>query len=82
MEIIRIGSRFPVLLPQRITEELCTMLSRYHPVWLNTHFNHPKEITPESAAAVDRLLRHGIPVGNQTVLLRGINDDVPTMQPS
>ncbi|MEK2492074.1 arginine 2,3-aminomutase [Kitasatospora purpeofusca] len=80
VEIIRIGSRFPVLLPQRITEELCTMLSRYHPVWLNTHFNHPKEITPESAAAVDRLLRHGIPVGNQTVLLRGINDDVPTMR--
>ncbi|MGK5632081.1 arginine 2,3-aminomutase [Streptomyces sp. URMC 123] len=80
VEIIRIGSRFPVLLPQRITPELCAMLERYHPVWLNTHFNHPKEITPESAAAVDRLLRHGIPVGNQTVLLRGVNDDVTTMR--
>lgn len=80
VEIIRIGSRFPVLLPQRITEDLCSMLARYHPVWLNTHFNHPKEITAESAAAVDRLLRHGIPVGNQTVLLRGINDDVATMR--
>lgn len=80
VEIIRIGSRFPVLLPQRVTDELCEMLARHHPVWLNTHFNHPKEITPESAAAVDRLLRHGIPVGNQTVLLRGVNDDVATMR--
>ncbi len=80
VEIIRIGSRFPVLLPQRITDGLCEMLDRYQPVWLNTHFNHPKEITEESAAAVDRLLRHGIPVGNQTVLLRGINDDVATMR--
>ncbi|MCA6091276.1 arginine 2,3-aminomutase [Streptomyces sp. SCA3-4] len=80
VEIIRIGSRFPVLLPQRITDGLCAMLARHHPVWLNTHFNHPKEITAESAAAVDRLLRHGIPVGNQTVLLRGINDDVTTMR--
>ncbi|MFJ8164908.1 arginine 2,3-aminomutase [Streptomyces sp. NPDC096136] len=80
VEIIRIGSRFPVLLPQRITEDLCSMLARYHPVWLNTHFNHPKEITPDAAAAVDRLLRHGIPVGNQTVLLRGINDDVAVMR--
>jgi lysine 2,3-aminomutase len=80
VEIIRIGSRFPVLLPQRITDNLCEMLERYHPVWLNTHFNHAKEITAESAAAVDRLLRHGIPVGNQTVLLRGINDDVDTMR--
>ncbi|GHG54063.1 arginine 2,3-aminomutase [Streptomyces griseocarneus] len=80
VEIIRIGSRFPVLLPQRITDDLCAMLGRHHPVWLNTHFNHPKEITEESAAAVDRLLRHGVPVGNQTVLLRGINDDVATMR--
>ncbi|MFI1581053.1 arginine 2,3-aminomutase [Embleya sp. NPDC020630] len=80
VEIIRIGSRFPVLLPQRITDELCEMLARYHPVWVNTHFNHPKEITPEASAAVDRMLRHGIPVGNQTVLLRGINDDVATMR--
>jgi lysine 2,3-aminomutase len=80
IEIIRIGTRFPVLLPQRITPELCEMLERHHPVWLNTHFNHPREVTPEAAAAVDRLLRHGIPVGNQSVLLRGINDDLPTMR--
>lgn len=80
VEIIRIGSRYPVLLPQRITPELCRMLERYHPVWLNTHFNHPKEITPESAAACDRLLRHGVPVGNQTVLLKGVNDDAETMR--
>lgn len=80
VEIIRIGSRFPVLLPQRITTELCQMLEQHHPVWLNTHFNHPKEITPEAAAACDRLLRHGIPVQNQSVLLKGINDDVDTMR--
>ena len=80
VEIIRLGSRYPVLLPQRITEELCSMLERYHPVFLNTHFNHPKEITPEAASACDRLLRHGIPVQNQTVLLKGLNDDVETMR--
>jgi lysine 2,3-aminomutase len=80
VEVIRIGSRFPVLLPQRITDDFCDMLARYHPVWFNTHFNHPKEITPEAAAAVDRLLRRGIPVGNQTVLLKGVNDDVATMR--
>ncbi|HWD07597.1 MAG TPA: KamA family radical SAM protein [Actinomycetota bacterium] len=74
VEIIRIGSRFPVLLPQRITPELCAVLERHHPVWLNTHFNHSKEVTPEAAAACDRLLRAGVPVGNQTVLLRGVND--------
>lgn len=80
VEIIRIGSRYPVLLPQRITPELCGMLAKYHPIWLNTHFNHPKEVTKESAAAIDRLLRHGIPVGNQTVLLKGINDELATMR--
>ncbi len=80
VEIIRIGSRYPVLLPQRITPEFCEMLDRYQPIWLNTHFNHPKEITPEAAAAVDRLLRHGIPVGNQTVLLKGVNDNLETMR--
>ena len=76
VEIIRIGSRYPVVLPQRVDEELCEMLSRYSPVWFNTHFNSVREITPESAAACDRLLRHGIPVNNQSVLLRGINDSV------
>ncbi len=78
IEIIRIGSRFPVVLPQRIDAELCDMLSRHGPIWLNTHFNHPREITPEAAAACDRLLRAGVPVNNQSVLLRGINDSVPT----
>jgi lysine 2,3-aminomutase len=80
INIIRLGSRFPVLLPQRIDDALCEMLARYHPVWLNTHFNHRKEITPESAAAVDRLLRSGIPVQNQSVLLKGINDDPEVMR--
>jgi lysine 2,3-aminomutase len=79
IEIIRIGSRFPVVLPQRIDAELCNMLSQYGPIWLNTHFNHPNEITPESKSACDRLLRAGVPVNNQTVLLRGINDNVETM---
>jgi lysine 2,3-aminomutase len=65
-----------VVLPQRIDAELCNMLSKYGPIWLNTHFNHPREITPESAAACDRLLRAGVPVNNQTVLLRGINDSL------
>jgi len=79
IEIIRIGTRFPVVLPQRIDNELCSMLSKYGPIWLNTHFNHPREITPEAAEACDHLLRSGIPVNNQSVLLRGVNDDVETM---
>jgi lysine 2,3-aminomutase len=78
IEIIRIGTRFPVVLPQRIDDELCSMLSKYGPIWLNTQFNHPRELTPESAAACDRLLRAGVPVSNQSVLLRGINDNVET----
>jgi lysine 2,3-aminomutase len=76
VEIIRIGTRFPVVLPQRIDDELCDMLSKYGPIWLNTHFNHIREITPEAAEACDRLLRSGVPVNNQSVLLRGINDTV------
>jgi len=79
IEIIRIGTRFPVVLPQRIDNELCAMLSKYSPIWLNTHFNHPHEITPEAAEACDRLLRSGVPVNNQSVLLRGVNDTVETM---
>jgi lysine 2,3-aminomutase len=79
IEIIRIGTRFPVVLPQRIDNELCAMLSKYGPIWLNTHFNHPREITPEAAEACDRLLRSGVPVNNQSVLLRGVNDNVKTM---
>lgn len=76
VEIIRIGSRFPVVLPQRIDDELCNMLAKYGPIWFNTHFNHVREITPESAQACERLLRSGVPVNNQSVLLRGINDSV------
>ena len=78
VEVIRIGTRFPVVMPQRIDDELCAMLSKYGPIWLNTHFNHPREITPESALACDRLLRSGVPVNNQSVLLRGVNDSVET----
>ncbi|HUJ15896.1 MAG TPA: KamA family radical SAM protein [Thermoanaerobaculia bacterium] len=80
VEIIRFGSRVPVFLPQRIDSELCSLLEKYHPIWINTHFNHPHEITPESAAACDRLLRAGIPVNNQAVLLRGVNDCPYTMR--
>ncbi|GAB6154558.1 lysine 2,3-aminomutase [Desulfosporosinus burensis] len=74
VEIIRIGSRIPVVLPMRITDSLVQMLRKYHPIWVNTHFNHPKEITPESQAALARLADAGIPLGNQSVLLRGVND--------
>ena len=74
VEIIRMGTRVPVFLPQRITPELVAMLGKYHPLWINVHFNHPKEITPETAAACARLANAGIPLGSQTVLLRGIND--------
>jgi len=80
VEIVRLGTRLPVTLPFRVTEKLVRMLERHHPIWLNTHFNHPRELTPEAAEACDRLARAGIPVGNQSVLLRGINDDVATMQ--
>ena len=79
VQIIRTGSRTPCTLPQRITPELCEVLGRHHPLWLNTHFNHADEITPEAAAACDRLLRAGVPLGNQTVLLKGVNDDPQVM---
>jgi len=74
VEIIRLGTRAPVVLPQRVTPELCATIARYHPVWVNTQFNHPREITPESAAACARLADAGVPLGNQSVLLRGVND--------
>ena len=80
VEIIRIGSRVPVVCPQRITDKLVDMLKQYHPVWLNTHFNHPNEITPESKAACERMANAGIPLGNQSVLLRGVNDCVNVMK--
>jgi lysine 2,3-aminomutase len=80
VELIRFGTRMPVKLPYRITESLCNLLAEYHPLWINTHFNHPKELTDDAAAAIDRLKRAGVPVGNQTVLLRGVNDDPATMK--
>ena len=80
VEIVRLGSRTPVVMPQRITDDLCNMLKKYHPIWLNTHFNHPKEMTPEAAAACQKLADAGIPLGNQSVLCRGINDDVHVMR--
>jgi lysine 2,3-aminomutase len=80
IEIIRLGTRMPVTLPYRVTDELCRVLERYHPIWLNTHFNHSAELTDAAAEACDRLLRAGIPVGNQTVLLAGINDDARVMR--
>ncbi|MGC9023135.1 MAG: KamA family radical SAM protein, partial [Dissulfurimicrobium sp.] len=76
VEVLRIGTRIPVVLPMRITDELCAMLGRHRPLWLNTQFNHPNEVTPEAALACDRLLKTGIPVSNQTVLLRGVNDSL------
>ena len=80
VEIIRLGSRTPVVCPQRITDDLVNMLKKYHPIWLNTHFNHPNEVTEESMAACARLADAGIPLGNQTVLLRGVNDDTEIMK--
>ncbi|MDD3461219.1 lysine 2,3-aminomutase [Mesotoga sp. SC_3PWM13N19] len=74
VEIIRIGTRTPVVLPQRVTPELVEMLRKYHPIWINTHFNHPLEITPDSTRACEMLADAGIPLGNQSVLLRGVND--------
>ncbi|NMB67212.1 MAG: lysine 2,3-aminomutase [Chloroflexi bacterium] len=76
IEIIRIGSRVPVFMPQRVTPELCDMLQKYHPLWMNIHVNHPNEISAELAEAADRLTRAGIPLGNQSVLLAGVNDCV------
>lgn len=76
VEIIRIGSRVPVFMPQRITQELCDMLGRFHPLWMNIHVNHPNEISAELEAATDRLTRAGIQLGNQAVLLAGVNDCV------
>lgn len=74
VEIIRIGTRMPVVLPYRITDDLVTMLKRYQPVWINTHFNHPREITRSSKEAVRKLADGGFPLGNQSVLLAGVND--------
>ena len=80
VEVIRIGTRTPVVMPQRITDDLVNMLKKYHPIWLNTHFNHAKEITPDAAAACEKLVDAGITVGNQSVLQRGVNDNPETMK--
>src|SRR5512137_549133 len=80
VEIIRLGTKFPCVLPSRITDDLCNMLKKYHPIFLNTHFNHPREVTPEAKEACERLANAGIPVGCQTVLLRGVNDNPETMK--
>jgi lysine 2,3-aminomutase len=76
IEILRIGTRVPVFLPMRITDDLCEMLQKYHPFWMNIHVNHSNEITRELAEACDKLTRAGIPLGNQSVLLAGVNDNV------
>jgi lysine 2,3-aminomutase len=80
VEIIRIGTRVPGTLPQRVTPELCTMLKKYHPLYFNMHFNHPDELTLEVEKACNMLADTGIPLGSQTVLLKGVNDDSETMR--
>lgn len=80
IEIIRIGSRVPVFMPQRITDEFVDMLRKHHPLWMNIHVNHPKEITPELARACAKLADAGVPLGNQTVLLAGVNDHPNTIK--
>lgn len=80
VEIIRLGSRTPVVMPMRITDSLVNMLKKYHPVYVNTHYNHPKELTQEARQACSNLADAGIPLGNQSVLLRGVNDSAPVMK--
>jgi lysine 2,3-aminomutase len=80
VEIVRIGTRVPVTLPERVTPRLCRMLKGFHPLYVNTHFNHPLEVTTQSAEACSMLADAGIPLGNQTVLLKGVNDDPAVMK--
>lgn len=80
LEVLRIGTRVPCALPQRVTPELCAILKQFHPLYMNIHFNHPDEITPEVATACGLLADAGIPLGSQTVLLKGINDDPEVMK--
>lgn len=80
VEIIRIGTRTPVVLPMRITDNLVNMLKKYHPIWINTHFNHPKEVTDEAIKACAKIVDAGIPLGNQSVLLKGVNDKVEILK--
>jgi len=79
IQFLRIGSRVPIFLPQRITPQLCSMLAKYHPLWMSVHVNHPRELTTEVRDALGRLADAGIPLGNQSVLLNGVNDCVETM---
>lgn len=81
LEFIRIGTKTPVVMPQRITKKLTSMLRKYHPLWISIHFTHPDELTPETVAACGRLADAGIPLGSQTVLLKGINDDIEVIKP-
>ncbi len=80
IEFIRIGSRVPIFLPQRITPELCRMLQKHHPLWLSIHTNHPRELTTEVRDGLALLANHGVPLGNQSVLLRGVNDNADVMK--
>jgi lysine 2,3-aminomutase len=80
VEFLRIGTRIPIFLPQRITPELCAMLRKYHPLFISVHSNHPKELTTEVRAGLERLADAGIPLGNQSVFLRGVNDDAVVMR--
>jgi len=80
LDLIRVGTKIPCVNPERITPELCRMLAKYHPFYVNTHFNHPRELTPEAVRACGLLVDHGIPMGCQTVLLRGVNDDPEVMK--
>ncbi len=80
IEFLRIGTRVPIFLPQRITPQLCEMLRKFHPLWMSVHVNHPRELTSEVRDALGRLADAGIPLGNQSVLLAGVNDDVDTMK--
>jgi lysine 2,3-aminomutase len=80
IQVIRLGTKMPCVLPQRITPKLCNMLKKYHPIYINTHFNHPWEITEESKKATGLLADAGIPIGNQSVLMKGVNDNADTMR--
>src|SRR5215467_131836 len=80
VEFVRIGSREPVMLPMRFTDDILRLLDKHGPLWINTHFNHPREVTPEAAAACEKLARLGIPLGNQAVVLAGVNDDAATIK--
>jgi len=80
VEFLRIGTRVPIFLPQRVTQELCAILRRFHPLFISIHSNHPRELTLEARTALERLADAGIPLGNQSVLLRGVNDNVEVMK--